>query len=115
MREDEKFEMTWGELLQIVADRDKKAVDAVDIFASIVRQAVRDYPQGNLYDFLALQVPLYAALVVSAKVVTISDPRQFFRACGFDSETIERMFVQFQLAVKADQKLKLLEAGKVVE
>jgi hypothetical protein len=115
MTEDEKFEMTWGELLEIVSDRDKRTIEVVDAFVSLVRMAVEQHPQGDLYDFLAFETAAFAVLVVSGKVIDISDPRQFFRTCGFDSEAVERMFIQFQLGVKTDQKLKLLEAGKVVE
>ncbi|MBA7485396.1 hypothetical protein ES707_20942 [subsurface metagenome] len=115
MREDEVFEMTWAEILQLISIRDKKTVDAVDIFVSMVHTAVGEYPQGELYDFLAFQTALYAAMVVSGKVLTISDPRQFFRTCGFDSEEIERMIIRFELGVKVDKKLAELEAGKVVE
>ncbi|MBA7531197.1 hypothetical protein ES705_23408 [subsurface metagenome] len=115
MQEDETFEMSWGELLQIVADRDERTVKAVNTFVGVVQGAVANYPEGDLHDFLASHTAVYAALVVSDGVIAISDPRQFFRACGFDSETIECMFIQFQLGVRIDQKLKLHEAGKVVE
>lgn len=115
MNLDEKFEMTWREFYQIIADRDKKLLEAVDLFVSIVKDGLQAYPQGELHDFLASKTALYAALANGKVIDLAGDPRDFFKACGFDSEMIERMVVMFELALKIDKKLNEFEVGKVVE
>ncbi len=115
MAEDEKFEMTWPELLGYLDQRDAFTVEAVDIFVSIVREGVEGHPQGDLHDFLASKTALYAALVTSRDVVNLGDPRDFFRACGFDENAMHNMLIEFELGVKIDRKLKAVVVAEEME
>lgn len=109
MERDEILEMTWGELLDIVGDRDAKTIEAVGIFVGIIWLGLEKYPQGDLHDFLASITASYAAQIVSAKVIGIDDPREFFRECGFNSETIEDMVVSFEIEVELRKHMPLIK------
>ena len=112
MAKDEKFEMTWPELLELLGKRDAFTVEAVDVFVSIVREGVDGHPHGDLHDFLSSMTAMYAALVTSRDVVNLGDPRDFFRACGFDEKSMDNMLIEFELGVKIDRKLKAVEAAE---
>lgn len=112
MVEDEKFEVTWAEVVEIVGDRDAKTIEAVNIFVGMVREAIDGHPHEDLHGFLASKTAIYAAQVTSRDVINLGDPRDFFRACGFDEKSMDNMLIQFELGVKIDQRLQLLETAE---
>ncbi|MBA7575596.1 hypothetical protein ES708_17426 [subsurface metagenome] len=66
----------------------QRTVDMLNNFASSVWLAVRDYPQGDLYDFLVLESVTFAVCATQGNMIRFTDVRRFFEDCGFDWQTV---------------------------
>ncbi len=85
----------------------KRTQHVLDIFSEITRLAVEQHPQGDLHDFLAFEAVAFAACVMLDGVMNFSKVWLFFEDCGFDRDTIEEMFDDYDAVMSFDHTLSL--------
>ncbi len=73
----------------------KRTQQALDTFSSSIQIAVERYPQGDLYDFLALQTVVFAVAVQQGGLINFEYIGSFFEDCGFDRETVMVMWDEY--------------------
>ncbi len=73
----------------------KRTADMLGTFSSSIQIAVERYPQGDLYDFLALQTVVFAVAVQQGGLINFEEPWRFSLDCGFDWETVMGMWDEY--------------------
>lgn len=91
MTEKEVSKLKQDRFVEILNLANKRTSDVVATFSGIIGTAVRMYPSGDLYDFLADQTVVFTGCVIEGGMVRIDDLEWFFADCGFDDEKIEEM------------------------
>lgn len=105
MSEDEKFMLTRQQLHELMDIADKRTQGMFETFVGIMRSAVEEYPNGDLYEFLANQALLFVQCVVDGKMIGIDDPGKYFADCGFDDEKIEVLVKVFEATKEIVQRM----------
>ncbi len=95
-----------------------RAIDVVGTFVALINSAVRMYPSGELYEFLADQTVIFAGCIIEGGMVRIDDMEWFFSECGFDAEKVGEMvkvyegLAEVSRRLDAGEQLMLWEANK---
>jgi len=95
MKAGKKTRLTKNQLIENVDGANKRTLAVVDTFVCMIGMALRDYPQGDLRDFLADQAVIFAVCVNEGRMMIIDDLGWFFGECGFDFEEVQEMIEHY--------------------
>jgi hypothetical protein len=92
----------------------KRTLDILDNFSSLIKVAVEGYPQGDLYEFLSLVTTAFAISATRGNMIRFTDVGRFFEDCGFDRRTVLWMVYDYHASLcqegsPSPQSVKALE------
>ena len=69
----------------------QRTLDLLNAVRLLIRSAVEEYPQSDLYEFLYFETISFAVHVAKRDLISFEDIGDFFRRCGFDEGTVTGM------------------------
>ncbi|MBA7484473.1 hypothetical protein ES707_20000 [subsurface metagenome] len=91
----------------------QRTLDLLDLFRLLIRSALEEYPQGDLYEFLSLETTSFAVYAMKRDLISFEDIGSFFRGCGFNEETVTWMVQDYYAVLNPQPPLEPALAAEV--